>query len=456
MSKRKEPSSPTEATGSKSASSAFEDEESALRSEIRTMKIQRAMLVEEKATFESKFRAEKDKFMRELRDKERHFQEKWRAEAERVEKALAKAEDRLDRLREAEEERRHHLSLDENASRLDKLPPELWDKVFDHLKDGDLFPLALSCRYFRQKQKELVARKSELRMRTAFKDWRYTPYLSLSRDYILFACACALNTPLSDIQGPSASLGKRRALIHAFFVKIAFSWGDYSLAKTLGFSRMDHDEYVELAVEWSEQAVSGYSLTSDDLELLKFLNENRHRESPSWSGWCADCIQLAAGCGDLELLKYAKENGIPLGELEDLEHRDPCSSAAYGGHLEVLQWLRENGCPWDSLTCAQAAEEGHFEILRWALENGCPWDACTCARAAEGGHFEILRWALENGCPWDMDHTYRVACQRYDQQDYVPFSKYHERMNIKWSKISDWIDTTGRTLYADQAVQDFY
>ena len=40
---------------------------------------------------------------------------------------------------------------------LDKLPRELWEKVFDNVDEDDLFPLALSCRYFRQKQ-ELVAR----------------------------------------------------------------------------------------------------------------------------------------------------------------------------------------------------------------------------------------------------------------------------------------------------------
>ena len=45
-----------------------------------------------------------------------------------------------------------------NARRLDKLPPELWEKILDHLESDDLFPLALSCRYFRQKQKELVER----------------------------------------------------------------------------------------------------------------------------------------------------------------------------------------------------------------------------------------------------------------------------------------------------------
>ena len=47
----------------------------------------------------------------------------------------------------------------ESAQRLlDKLPPEVWEKILDELKEEDLFPLALSCRFFRQKQKELVAR----------------------------------------------------------------------------------------------------------------------------------------------------------------------------------------------------------------------------------------------------------------------------------------------------------
>ena len=44
-----------------------------------------------------------------------------------------------------------------NNERLDELPQEIWEKVFDKLGEHDLFPLALSCRYFRQKQVELVA-----------------------------------------------------------------------------------------------------------------------------------------------------------------------------------------------------------------------------------------------------------------------------------------------------------
>jgi len=66
------------------------------------------------------------------------------------------------RRRAAEEEREEREA--ENAQRLDKLPPEMWEKILDELDENDLFPLALSCRYFRQKQKELVARtrQSEL------------------------------------------------------------------------------------------------------------------------------------------------------------------------------------------------------------------------------------------------------------------------------------------------------
>ena len=49
----------------------------------------------------------------------------------------------------------------DNAKRLDKLPQEVWGKILDELESADLFPLALSCRYFRQKQKELVARAGQ-------------------------------------------------------------------------------------------------------------------------------------------------------------------------------------------------------------------------------------------------------------------------------------------------------
>ena len=383
MSKRKEPSSPNEAIR-ESARIAFEDEESALRSEIRTMKRKHARFAEEKATFETKLRAEKRMFMR-----------KWSLEAEPVEKALAEAQGRLDRLREKEEERRHHLSPDENASRLDKLPPELWDKVLDNLDENDLFPLALSCRYFRQKQKDLVARKSELRMRTVFKmNQGSRSNRSLSSDYIRFAYASALNTPLADLQGASAERDMALQDAQIFFMWIAKSRGDYDLIKALGWSEMNPELNTLLVDVWSQGAA-----LRNNLDLLKFLHENRLTRR----SWGASCTAKAASRGRLEILEYAKEKGIPLWEPEELDRWDPCAYAAFGGKLKVLQWLRSNGCPWNSRTCENAARLGRFKTLCWALENGCPWDVEECYRTAD-----------------------------------------HE--------IKEWIDSTGRTLYAGQAV----
>ena len=82
----------------------------------------------------------------------------------------------------------------EDTRRLDKLPQEVWDKILDHLEENDLFPLALSCRYFRQKQKELVERtrqdgpgsdNSRLALRTNL--WRKLEKgQSASADYLQF------------------------------------------------------------------------------------------------------------------------------------------------------------------------------------------------------------------------------------------------------------------------------
>ena len=62
---------------------------------------------------------------------------------------------------------RHDEREVESTQRLDKLPKEVWEKILDELDENDLFPLALSCRYFRQKQKELVARTRQSEPRFA-------------------------------------------------------------------------------------------------------------------------------------------------------------------------------------------------------------------------------------------------------------------------------------------------
>ena len=85
-----------------------------------------------------------------------------------LEAKQGKLEEQLGPLRRGEEQVQQSLlakikRLEEvkNAQRLGKLPQEVWAKVLDELGENDLFPLALSCRFFRQKQKELVARSRE-------------------------------------------------------------------------------------------------------------------------------------------------------------------------------------------------------------------------------------------------------------------------------------------------------
>ena len=78
----------------------------------------------------------------------------------------------------------------ENATHLDKLPHEVWAKILNNLNENDLFPLALSCRCFRQKQKELVERAEYLAFQTSFgarvPDHDYYDVDPVSADYLRF------------------------------------------------------------------------------------------------------------------------------------------------------------------------------------------------------------------------------------------------------------------------------
>ena len=69
----------------------------------------------------------------------------------------AKLEEELEQVQQNLRTKREHLKLKEaeytqSIQRLRKLPPEVWEKILDELDENDLFPLALSCRYFEQMQ----------------------------------------------------------------------------------------------------------------------------------------------------------------------------------------------------------------------------------------------------------------------------------------------------------------
>ena len=103
----------------------------------------------------------------------------------------------------------------ENAQRLNKLPQEVWEKVLDNLDENDLFPLALSCRNFRQKQKELVARtrqsgKRRLALKTTFHHQPEKAFgQPVSAEYLRF-CSKA-EVPKNYVVARAASITRQAA-----------------------------------------------------------------------------------------------------------------------------------------------------------------------------------------------------------------------------------------------------
>ena len=106
-----------------------------------------------------------------------------RLEVEQVQRSLLQKESRLKDMCSTREAA--------NTQRLlGTLPQELWEKITNNLEENDLFPLALSCRYFRQKQKELVARmgqngKHRCALRTNIRR-QYIQRQPASADYLRF------------------------------------------------------------------------------------------------------------------------------------------------------------------------------------------------------------------------------------------------------------------------------
>ena len=131
-----------------------------LRCEVRELEGVRAELSDKQWKVEE-HRRELEEQKRELGEQKRYLEEQerklgeqlppLRCELEQVQRKWLPKSKRLKGLCNEREV--------ENTQRLlGMLPREVWEKILDNLNGNDLFPLALSCRYFRQKQKELVER----------------------------------------------------------------------------------------------------------------------------------------------------------------------------------------------------------------------------------------------------------------------------------------------------------
>ena len=301
-----------------------------------------------------------------------------------------------------------------------RLPPEMWQKIVDeNLDQNDLFALAMTCRFFREKQKglgwKMETKLGARRLLDLRRSGKMAPH---SLGWFQWVC------DTFEIQ-PDYKWDEERvegAVYKGTLVNYAAYQGSVEILRWLmedkgwetnwktgewagwggSIEVLEHLEFIttngHLSVkgyEFDRMACSG-AAQQGHLEALKFL---RGLDPPC--PWDERTCSAAAGGGHLEVLKFLRAQHPPCPWVDFT-----CSLAAKGGHLDVLKWLRDQDppCPWSEKTCAYAALRGHLEVLKFlrAQHPPCPWDEKTCVWAAEGGHLDVLKWARSQDppCPW--------------------------------------------------------
>ena len=282
---------------------------------------------------------------------------------------------------------------EDRLSHFRRLPSELLQKIVDeHLHQNDLFALAMTCRFFREMQKDL-GWKLETELNTdCFYELRKSGKVA-SRTLGWFQWVCDTFEIQPGFEGFYDESRVEGAVYEGHLVIYAASQGSVEILRWLV-----EEKGWELYYD-----ISWWAGMCGSVEILEFLNLTGYK----FDGWV--CSGAANG-GHLEALKY----------LRGLDPPCPWNSltfswAAEGGHLEILKWARSQDppCPWDWETCMKAAYKGHLDVLKWlrSQDPPCPWNERTCSWAAEGGHLDVLRWARaqEPPCPWDEDTCGRAA-----------------------------------------------
>ena len=228
---------------------------------------------------------------------------------------------------------------------LGKLPPEMWQKIVDdNLHQNDLPALAMTCRFFREKQKDFG-----WKMET---DWTSDRVLELQKSGKV----------------ASYSFGWYRWVCDTFEILPGCEWDD--------------EERVKGAVY--EGDLLNYAAFQGSVEILRWLVEEKGCEPNEDTGLCAGMG------GSVEVLEYLLERGYEFDEKA-------CHGAASEGHLDALKFLRglDPPCPWDDWTCLNAAEGGHLDVLKWARSQDppCPWSRGECRLTASNfGHEHVVEW----------------------------------------------------------------
>ena len=269
-----------------------------------------------------------------------------------------------------------------NEKLLGRLPPELWQKILDeNVLQNDVVALAMTCRFFREKQKDLKKMMKTNLRENHFYDLQKSGKVT------------------------SHSLGWFQWVCDTFEILPGFKW--------YGERAMDDKERVKGAVY--DGVLLNYAAFQGSVEILRWLTEEKGWELNEHTGLWAG----KGGC--VEVLKYLRGRGYYLGT-------GTCSWAASRGCFEALKFLRglDPPCPWSAFTCLMASDGAHLDVLKWlrAQNPPCPWDRRTCANAVLGGRLEVLKWARSQDppCPWS-----RSKCRSY------AYSKNYQH-------VIDWID----------------
>ena len=291
-----------------------------------------------------------------------------------------------------------------------RLLPELWQKIVDeYLDQNDELAFAMTCRFFRERQKDL--------------GWEL---MTILEDDSL------LEELLEDQESGNVTphtLGWFQWVCDNWEIQPGFKW-----------------RYEKVKGAVYECDLLNYAAFQGSIEILRWLMEEKgwelNRETGRWAGlggsvevfeylngkgyeFDRNACSGAAWGGHLKALKFLRGLDPPC-----LWDEGTCAQAAYGGHLDVLKWARAQDppCPWGDFTCSFAAEGGHLDVLKWARAQDppCPWDTDTCTYAASGGHLEVLKWlrAQDPPCPWNKDTCANAA--------------YGGRLEIlKWARAQD-------------------
>ena len=196
-----------------------------------------------------------------------------------------------------------------NERLLCKLPLELWEKICSSLESNNLFAFALSCRFFRKRQKDLVTKDHKKKLRT--EAYGYRSQLVSWRLY------------------GSPRFGQQP--------KLSASYLEFVMEGALAELGTKHSRDRDYRRDRITLNVMNLCARDGHLDLLKALAAGR--DNPRLPGGLA---AFASEGGHLGTLKWLRQEGCTLTS-------EVCTRAALAGHLHVIYWARRTvkpKCPW--------------------------------------------------------------------------------------------------------------